>query len=164
MAQTPQPNTPAPEFTLPDGNKKQVNLKDFRGKNVVLAFYPADWSPVCTNELAIIQETIEDIRGQNAEILAISVDNVWSHKAWAQQQHISFPLLSDFWPHGEVARKYGVFLEEHGISNRALFFIDGSGALRSSWVAENPAVAPGINIIFDALEEIQGASKEVRRA
>jgi len=165
MAQTPKPNTPAPEFTLPDSNKKQVNLKDYRGKNVVLAFYPADWSPVCTNELSIIQETLEDIRGYNAEILAISVDNVWSHKAWAQKQHITFPLLSDFWPHGEVARKYGVFREEDGISNRALFFIDAPGTLRSSWIAENPAVAPGINIVFDALEEILGArSREARRA
>jgi len=165
MAQTPKPNTPAPEFTLPDGNKKQVNLKDYRGKNVVLAFYPADWSPVCTNELSIIQETLEDIRGYNAEMLAISVDNVWSHKAWAKQQHITFPLLSDFWPHGEVARKYGVFREEDGISNRALFFIDASGTLRNSWIAENPAVAPGINIVFDALEEILGArSREARRA
>src|SRR5207247_9365464 len=81
MAQTLQLNKPAPEFTLPDGNRTKVNLKDFRGKSVVLAFYPADWSPVCTNELAIIQETLEDIRGYNAEVLAISVDNVWSHKA-----------------------------------------------------------------------------------
>jgi len=165
MAQTLQLNKPAPEFTLPDGNRTKVNLKDFRGKSVVLAFYPADWSPVCTNELAIIQETLEDIRGYNAEVLAISVDNVWSHKAWAQQQHISFPLLSDFWPHGEVARTYGVFRDEDGISNRALFFIDKSGNLRNTWIAENPAVAPGINIIFDALEVLQGAHQTgARRA
>jgi len=165
MSPNPQPNAPAPDFSLPDGNSKRVKLSDFGGKNVVLAFYPADWSPVCTSELAIIQETLEDIRGLNAEVVGVSVDNVWSHRAWAQQQHLSFPLLSDFWPHGEIARKYGVFLEKDGISNRALFFIDGSGNLRSSWIAENPAVAPGINIIFDALEEIMGArSHEARRA
>lgn len=164
MSPVPQPNTPAPEFALPDGNKKQVKLGDFRGKNVVLAFYPADWSPVCTSELALIQETLEDIRAYNAEILAISVDNVWSHKAWAKQQNITFPLLADFWPHGEVASKYGVFLEKDGISNRALFFIDADGKIRNSWIAENPGVAPGINIIFDVLEEIQGARKEARRA
>ena len=164
MTPIPEPNTPAPDFNLPDGNNKRFKLSEFRGKNVVLAFYPADWSPVCTSELAIIQETIEDIRAHNAEILAVSVDNVWSHKAWAQQQNLSFPLLSDFWPHGEVARKYGVFLEKDGISNRALFFIDGSGNVRSSWIAENPTVAPGINIIFDALEQIKGArQQEVRR-
>ena len=163
MPLVPQPNTPAPEFSLPDGNKKQVKLSDFRGKNVVLAFYPADWSPVCTNELAVIQETLEDIRDYNAEILAISVDNVWSHKAWAKQQNITFPLLADFWPHGEVAAKYGVFLEKGGISNRALFFIDAEGKILNSWIAENPTVAPGINIVFDALEEIQGAQKEARR-
>jgi len=164
MSPIPQPNAPAPDFSLPDGNKKQVKLGDFKGKNVVLAFYPADWSPVCTNELAIIQETLEEIRGYNAEVIGVSVDNVWSHRAWAQQQHLTFPLLSDFWPHGEVARKYGVFLEKDGISNRALFFIDGSGNVRSSWIAENPTVAPGINIIFDALEQIKGArQQEVRR-
>jgi len=165
MSPTPQPNTPAPDFSLPDGNNKRVKLSDLRGKNIVLAFYPADWSPVCTNELAIIQETLEDIRTLNAEVVGVSVDNMWSHRAWAQHQHLTFPLLSDFWPHGEVARKYGVFLEKDGISNRALFFIEGSGNLRSSWIAENPTVAPGINIIFDALEEIRGArSQEARRA
>src|SRR5258705_5065619 len=165
MSPNPQPHAPAPEFSLPDGKSKRVKLSDFGGKNVVLAFYPADWSAVCTSELAIIQETLEDIRGLNAEVVGVSVDNVWSHRAWAQQQHLSFPLLSDFRPHGEIARKYGVFLEKDGISNRALFFIDGSGNLRSSWIAENPAVAPGINIIFDALEEIMGArSHEARRA
>jgi peroxiredoxin len=163
MASILQPNAPAPDFSLPDGTKKQVKLSDFKGKNVVLAFYPADWSPVCTSELAIIQETIEDIRAYNAEILAVSVDNVWSHKAWAQQQNLTFPLLSDFWPHGEVARKYGIFLEKDGISNRALFFIDGSGNLRSSWIAENPGVAPGINLIFDALEEIKGGRQQEAR-
>ena len=107
----------------------------------------------------------DEIRGFNAEVVAISVDNVWSHKAWAEHQHINFPLLADFWPHGDVAKKYGVFLDKDGISNRALFFIDGSGKIRNSWVAENPTVAPGINIIFDALQEIQGGKpQEARRA
>ena len=161
----PQPNTPAPDFALPDGNKKQVKLSDFKGKNVVLAFYPADWSPVCTSELALIQETLDEIRALNAEVVGISVDNVWSHKAWAEKQHLKCPLLSDFWPHGDVAKKYGVFREKDGISERALFFIDGAGKIRNSWVAENPTIAPGINIIFEALQEIQGGrTQEARRA
>ena len=165
MAPVPQPNAPAIDFTLPDGDAKQVKLSDYRGRNVVLAFYPADWSPVCANELTLIQETIEEIRGYNAEVLAISVDNHWSHRAWADRQHLTFPLLSDFWPHGEVSQRYGVFLEKSGISNRALFFIDGSGVIRGAWVAENPTIAPGINLIFDTLGQMQGMlSEEARRA
>lgn len=149
-------NTPAIDFSLPDGNARQVKLSDYRGKNVVLAFYPADWSPVCTSELALIQETLGDIRGYNAEVLGVSVDGVYSHRAWAEKQHLEFPLLSDFWPHGAVARQYGVFRENDGIANRALFFIDAEGVLRGTWVAEDPAIAPGLNIVFDALERIQG--------
>src|SRR5688572_10540777 len=106
MADLPQPNTLAIDFTLPDGDAQLVRLSDYRGKNVVLAFYPADWSPVCTSELALIQETIDEIRGYNAEVLGISVDNHWSHKAWTDRQHLTFPLLSDFWPHGEVSQRY----------------------------------------------------------
>ncbi|HEY2923399.1 MAG TPA: peroxiredoxin [Candidatus Eisenbacteria bacterium] len=165
MAPVPQPNTPAPEFTLPDGDQKSVKLSDYRGRNVVLAFYPADWSPVCTSELALIQETLEEIRGMNAEVLGISVDGPWCHRAWTERQHLTYPLLSDFWPHGEVARRYGVFRDKEGFSERALFFIDASGKIRGSWVAENPTIAPGINLIFDALEEIQGVrSREARHA
>src|SRR5216117_788622 len=147
MAKGLSPGTQAADFTLLNGKGQPVKLIDYRGKNVVLAFYPADWSPVCTSELALIQETIEEIRGYNAEVLAISVDNHWSHRAWADRQHLTFPLLSDFWPHGEVSQRYGVFLEKSGISNRALFFIDGSGVIRGVWVAENPAIAPGMNLI-----------------
>jgi peroxiredoxin len=165
MAPVPQPNTPAPEFALPDGNQKSVKLSDYGGRNVVLAFYPADWSPVCTSELALIQETLEEIRGMNAEVLGISVDGPWCHRAWVERQHLTYPLLSDFWPHGEVARRYGVFREKEGFSERALFFIDATGTIRGSWVAENPTIAPGINLIFDALEEIQGVrSGEARHA
>ncbi len=156
-------NKPATDFTLPDSNQQPVKLTDYRGKNVVLAFYPADWSPVCTSELAVIQEVLDDVRGYNAEVLGISVDSPYSHRAWAEAQRLGFPLLSDFWPHGEVARRYGIFRENDGISERALFFIDAAGLIRESWVAENPAIAPGLNIIFDALERIergQGGSKK----
>jgi len=163
MAPAPQSDSPAIDFTLPDSDAKPVKLGDYRGRNVVLAFYPADWSPVCTSELALIQETIQEIRGYNAEVLGISVDGRWSHRAWAERMHLAFPLLSDFWPHGEVSRRYGVFLEKDGFSNRALFFIDASGVVRGAWVAENPAIAPGINLIFDTLRQIQGASPQEAR-
>lgn len=157
MASVPQLGTSASDFSLPNGDAHPVKLSDYRGRKVVLAFYPADWSPVCTSELALIQETLGEIRAHDAEILAISVDNVYSHRAWARQQHLEFPLLADFWPHGAVARQYGVFREGDGISERALFFIDEDGVIRDSWVAENPGIAPGLNVIFDALETMKGA-------
>ncbi len=161
MAEILQVNTQAPDFTLPNGEAQPVTLGDYRGKNVVLAFYPADWSPVCTSELALIQETIDEIHGYNAEVLGISVDGRYSHRAWAEHQHITFPLLSDFWPHGEISRQYGVFDDRKGRSQRALIFIDEEGMVRNTWVAEDSGIAPGINIIFRALEEIQGARHAV---
>ncbi len=160
MAKVLQVNQQAVDFNLPDGDQKPVRLQDYRGKNVVLAFYPADWSPVCTSELALFQETLDDIHSYNAEILGISVDGTYSHKAWAKNQRLTFPLLSDFWPHGDVSQQYGVFNSKNGKSERALFFIDGAGILRAMWVAENPEIAPGINIVFDALEHIQGEKQE----
>jgi peroxiredoxin len=163
MTDIPQPNTPAIDFTLPNGDAQPVKLSDYRGKKVVLAFYPADWSPVCTSELVLIQETLEDIHSYNAEVLGVSVDSRWSHRAWAEQQHITFPLLSDFWPHGAVAQQYGVFRNDVGLSGRALFFIDESGTLHGNWVAEDPNIAPGLNIIFNALEQIQGVHHEEAR-
>jgi peroxiredoxin len=165
MASTLHVNMPAIDFTLPNADAKPVKLSDYRGKNVVLAFYPADWSPVCTSEMSLIQETLDAIHSYNAEVVGVSIDHVYSHRAWAERQHLTFPLLSDFWPHGEVARQYGVFRENDGISERALFFIDEFGTIRDSWVSEDPAIAPGLNIIFDALEQIRGASrKETRHA
>jgi peroxiredoxin len=160
MAHVPQPNTQAPDFTLLNRDAHPVKLSSYRGKNVMLSFYPADWSPVCTSELALFQEVIDDIHSYNAEVLGLSVDQYYSHRAWAEQMHLSFPLLSDFWPHGAVAQQYGVFDDKNGRSGRALFFIDGSGMIRYTWVAEDPKIAPGINIVFNALEQIQGTRKE----
>jgi peroxiredoxin len=154
MAELLQPNTPAPDFTLPDAEGKPVSLSNFRGKNVVLAFYPSDWSPVCTSQLSLYQETLDDIRSQSAEVIGVSVDGRWSHKAWAEQHHITFPLLSDQWPHGAVAQQYGV-LRQEGVSERALFFIDKDGVIRDTWVGEHPGISPGLNIVFDALQQLQ---------
>ena len=158
-----QANKPAPNFTLLDGDAKPFKLSDHRGKNMAIAFYPADWSPVCKNEFALFQEALDEIQGYNAELVGISVDSHYSHRAWADHLHISIPLLSDFWPHGAVAQQYGVFLEKDGFSNRALFFVDTAGIIRSSWVAEDPDIAPGLNLVFDALEKLQGAPHEEAR-
>lgn len=154
MADMLQPNMPAPDFTLPDVEGTPVSLRDFRGKNVVLAFYPADWSPVCTSQLSLYQETLDEIRSQSAEVIGISVDGPWSHRAWAAQHNITFPLLSDQWPHGAVAQQYGV-LRKEGFSERALFFIDKDGLIRETWVGEHPGISPGLNIVFDALQQLQ---------
>jgi peroxiredoxin len=162
MSQRPQPtprtDAPAPELTLPDADGRPVTLSDFRGRNVVIAFYPADWTPVCTSELALFEETLDELRDRNAQILAISTDTPYSHRAWASHQRLSFPLLSDFWPHGDVARMYGVFRDDDGLCHRSLFFIDPEGVLRDRWIADDQDVAPGLNLVFDTLDQMQARS------
>ena len=154
MAELLAPNTPAPDFSLPDADGRVVSLRDYRGKNVVLAFYPHDWSTVCTSQLTLYQELLDDIRAYNAEVIAISVDSQDSHSAWRDQMGIEFPLLSDFWPHGAVAQQYGAFREQNGISERALFFIDAGGIIRETWVGEHPGISPGLDIVLDALAKL----------
>jgi peroxiredoxin len=144
----------APDFALLDGDGNFVRLSDYRGKNVVLSFYPADWSPVCSSELSLFQECLEEIGHYDAQVLGISVDGPFCHHAWAEHLRITFPLLSDFWPHGQVAREYGVFRADEGVADRALFFIDKDGAIRQTWLAEQPNLAPGLNVVFDALERL----------
>lgn len=146
MEHVPQPGMPAPDFTLPDSERKPWTLSELRGQNVVLAFYPADWSSVCSRQLGEYAATLEEFRSNNAVVLGISVDGVESHRAWSQALNIGFPLLSDFWPHGAVAQKYGVFWDTFGISNRALFFIDPDGIVRKTWVGENPGVTPEFDV------------------
>jgi peroxiredoxin (alkyl hydroperoxide reductase subunit C) len=150
-------NTLAPDFALRGGDERPRRLSEYRGGGVVLVFYPADWSPVCSSELSLIQEALPELRGYNAEVFAISVDGPYSHRAWAEHLGLKFPLLSDFWPHGAVARAYGVFREDEGTSERALFFIDGAGVIRDAWVAEDPGIAPSLGLIFDALERLNAA-------
>jgi mycoredoxin-dependent peroxiredoxin len=122
---------PAPEFTLKDQDQKEVKLSDFRGKKVVLVFYPLDWSPVCTKEHACIVNDKKQFEQLDAQVLGISVDSAWSHKAYAEKMGIQYPLLADFQPRGAVAAKYGVFLEDKGITGRAISIIDREGKL--SW-------------------------------
>jgi peroxiredoxin len=146
--------TTAPDFELKTTPDQMVSLQDFRGKNVVLVFYPADWSPVCSDQLALYQQLLPEFDKLDAEILAISVDGVWSHIAFAQNRNVHFPLLSDFNPRGAVARDYGVFDEALGTSERALFVIDKDGKIAWSYVSPS-GVNPGADGILDALEALQ---------
>jgi peroxiredoxin len=153
------PGTTAPEFELPRSPDQTVSLAEFRGRPVILAFYPADWSPVCTDQLALYQEVLPEFRRFNAELLGVSVDGVWSHLAFAEDRNLRFPLLADFEPKGQVARAYHVYQADEGTSERALYVIDAEGIVRWSYVS--PAgVNPGADGILRALETLgeQGAS------
>ncbi|WP_449428424.1 redoxin domain-containing protein [Rhodanobacter umsongensis] len=143
--------TPAPEFTLHSTPDQSVALKEFRGRNVILAFYPADWSPVCSDQLSLYNELLDEFARFNAQLLAISVDGVWSHAALARERKYHFPLLSDFEPKGQVARVYGVYDEPAGVAQRALFVIDGDGVIQWSYLSPM-GVNPGAAGIVKALE------------
>src|SRR5256712_13938831 len=117
-----KPGTPAPDFTLHSTPDQSVSLSEFRGRPVILAFYPADWSPVCGDQMALYNEILPEFRRFNAELLGISVDGVWCHAAFTRQQKLHFPLMADFEPKGAVARKYGAYRETEGVADRALFW------------------------------------------
>lgn len=145
----------APDLELMAQGKVPTKLSDLltEGKNLIIAFYPAAWSPVCGDELTLFQEFLQEFERLNAKVVGISVDNVWSIGAFAESKGITFPLLSDFHPKGEVAAKYGV-MRDDGVSERALFIIDPKGIIRYSYVSplrENP----GIDRLIDALEKME---------
>ena len=121
---------PAPDFKLKDQTQKEISLSDYRGKNVVLAFYPLDFSPVCSKEHACFHDDFSQFQGLDAQVLGISVDSAWSHKAFAEKLGIQYPLLADFHPKGATAQKYGLYLEDKGITNRATVIIDKEGIVR----------------------------------
>jgi peroxiredoxin len=143
----------APDFTLPDHEGKEVSLSDFRGRRVMLVFYPADFSPVCSDQLSVYQEVLGQIADAGVQLLGISVDSSWTHKAFREKLGLQMPLLADFHPKGEVIRSYGAYLEDWGTGNRSLVLVDEQGVVR--WVHESPSVLeiPGANLIFDAIEE-----------
>jgi peroxiredoxin len=144
---------PAPDFTLTSSNGDEVSLSDFRGQPVILAFYPADWSPVCGDQMSLYNEVLPLFEEHDAQLLGLSVDGKWSHRAFTESRNLRFPLLSDFEPKGEVARLYGVYDDKKGTSQRALFVIDGEGIIR--WRYVSPAdVNPGANGILEALESL----------
>ena len=149
------PGTPAPEFSLPNHEGKQVSLGDFRGRKLILVFYPLDFSPVCTDQLSIYHEVLPEIGDQGASLVGISVDSTWAHRAFREQLGIEIPLLSDFEPKGEVIRSFGAYLEAVGHGNRSLVLIDEEGIVR--WVHESPTPIeiPGANLIFDALRRLE---------
>jgi len=148
-----QAGTPAPPFTLKSLPDRTFSLSDFKGRPVVLAFYPADWSPVCGAQIALYNEMRDEFATYGAQVLGVSVDGEWCHKAYAEALRIKFPLLSDFEPKGEVSRRYGAYDADHGVSQRALFVIDGNGVIRWSYLSP-AAVNPGADGIFRALDEL----------
>ena len=153
-----QPGVRAPDFSLPSTPDQRVSLTEFRGRPVVLAFYPADWSPVCSDELSVFNELKTEFAEFDAQILGISVDGVWCHCAFSRDRKLHIPLLADFEPKGAVARKYGVYRERDGETERALFVIDPEGVIRWSYVSP-VGVNPGADGIFKALESIVPARK-----
>jgi peroxiredoxin len=147
-----EPGSPAPDFTLRDQDGNQVSLRDYRGRTVVLVFYPSDFSPVCTDQLSVYQEVLPQLEEAGAELVGISVDGAFCHKAFREHQGLTIPLLADFHPKGEVAKAYGVWSEQYGVSGRALVMVGPDGAVEWSYLSP-PLEIPGANLIFDALEQ-----------
>ena len=147
-----------PAFSLKTTPDQSIALSDFKGKPVILAFYPADWSPVCGDELALFNQVLPEFKKYNAELLGISVDSTWSHIAYAQSRNLHFPLLSDYNPKGKVATSYGVYLPKDGEAARALFVIDSKGVIRWSYLSPI-GVSPGADGILSALENLKKSGR-----
>jgi peroxiredoxin len=141
----------APNFTLKDQSQKEVKLSDFAGKkNVVLVFYPLDWSPTCTNEHACFVNDMKQFETLDAEVLGVSVDSVWSHKAYAEKMGIKYSLLADFHPKGAMSEKYGVYMSDRGITGRSIIIIDKAGKV--AWVKDyDIPVVPDVKEVATAL-------------
>jgi peroxiredoxin len=174
-----EPGSPAPDFKLrctqslhpdretsaPDPNKPKslppdqfISLSELRGRPVILVFYPADWSPVCGDEVVVYNELLPEFQRFNAAVLGISVDSLWCHLAFAEDRKLRFPLLSDFEPKGSVARSYGAYRGQDGMSERALFVIDADGMIRWSYLSPID-VNPGAEGILNALEALDSKRK-----
>src|SRR5277367_1440470 len=152
--------TKAPSFTLPTTPDQKVSLSEFKGRNVVLVFYPADWSPVCGDQLGLYNELSDQFEELNACLVGLSVDGLWCHIAYAKDRGFHFPLLSDFEPKGAVAKQYGVYREQDGTTERAIFVIDGEGVIQYSYVSP-VGINPGANGILKALNNISGKKEKV---
>jgi peroxiredoxin len=147
------PGTLAPDFKLHSTPDQFLSMSDLRGAPAILAFYPADWSPVCGDQMALYNEILSEFRRLKAQLVGISVDGVWCHAAFAKDRNLHFPLLADFEPKGAVARTYGVYRQQDGICERALFVIDSKGAITWSYVSPL-GVNPGADGILAALEDL----------
>jgi peroxiredoxin len=153
MSQILPPGRTAPDFTLKVTPDQRLSLSELRGRRVVMAFYPADWSPVCGDQMTLYNQVLPEIRDRSAELLGISVDGAWCHQAFAKDRNLHFPLLSDFEPKGEVARAYGAYREGEGVAERALFVVDQQGVIAWSF-RSSLAVNPGADGILDALDRM----------
>jgi peroxiredoxin len=142
----------APDFTLPDQDGNDVALSDFAGRRLVIAFYPGDWSPVCTDQLSIYQEVVDEIEARNGALVGISVDSAFSHAAFRERLGLTIPLLADFHPKGEVCAAYGAMIEQRGHSNRSLVLVGPDREVLWSHAPPTPLEIPGANLIFDALD------------
>jgi peroxiredoxin len=141
----------APDFSLPDHDGNQVGLSDFAGRKLVLAFYPLDFSPVCTDQLSLYQEVLEEIEARGASLVGISVDSSYCHHAFRKHLNLTMPLLADFNPKGQVSRAYGAWIDAVDHGNRSLVLIGGEGTVRWAHASPTPLEIPGANLIFDAL-------------
>jgi peroxiredoxin len=147
------PGSKAPAFELPSTPDQSLSLEEFRGQPVILAFYPEDWSPVCSDQMALYQEVLPEFQRFDAALLGISVDGIWCHLAFARDRNLHFPLLADFEPKGEVARAYQVYRAKEGTCERALYVIDPDGVV--SWSYVSPVgLNPGADGILRALETL----------
>ena len=144
----------APDFTLPDASGKPVSLSDFRGKNVMLVFYPLDWSPACSDQLSVYQAELEEFEKDNTQVIAVSIDSFYSHAAWAAVRDITFPLLADFDPKGEVAMRYQVMRKTLGFSERAIFLIDAQGTIRYKTISPEIHMIPDIYELFEQIKAL----------
>ncbi|MGN6276798.1 MAG: redoxin domain-containing protein [Solirubrobacterales bacterium] len=142
---------PAPDFTLRNQDGEKVSLSDYSGRKVMLVFYPGDFSPVCSDQLSIYQEVKPEIAEKGVELVGISVDSFYAHKAFQEKLGIDTTLLADFEPKGEVARAYGSYIDGAGIANRTLVLVDEEGKVAWTYESPNPGEFPGANVIFDAL-------------
>jgi len=149
-----KPGAQAPDFALRATPDQQLSLSDFRGQPVILAFYPADFSPVCSDQMGVYNQILDEFNANEAQLLGISVDGVWCHLAFARDRKLRFPLLADFEPKGAVARAYGAYNDKEGVCERALFVLDRDG--RIAWSYLSPVgVNPGADGILDALERLR---------
>ena len=158
MSQILAAGNAAPDFTLRVTPDQFLSLGDLAGRPSILAFYPADWSPVCGDQMALYNEMLSEFQNLGAELIGISVDGSWCHAAFSQNRKLHFPLLADFEPKGAVAKLYGVYRQGEGTSERALFVIDAGGVIRWSYVSP-VGVNPGADGILAALEELQSKSE-----
>lgn len=147
-----EPGTTAPAFSLRDQDGKLLGSDDFRGRRLLLAFYPADFSPVCTDQLSIYQEVLGEIEQRSVSLVGVSVDGSFCHAAFREKLGLTMPLLADFHPKGEVCRAYGALIEERGHANRSLVLIDEGGEVAWSYESPTPLEVPGANLIFDAID------------